>query len=156
MKFFDRDKGITYTDANQANEAVINLRDQGYYKAKAEKYGQFYKVDKGEFGEKEERGKIDRRLAAELEDKEERLEAIREASGGRSVGQRTVKSFARGFGDIAKSLASSENRRRMRIAQMPGRKTPIAQVSNGPNPVSGRNAGLHRHNISNAPQRRTK
>jgi hypothetical protein len=63
---------------------------------------------------------------------------------------KVVKSVGKGFSDVAKSLGSAQNKRRMRIAQMPGSKPPIARTK-VENPIAGRNAGMKRHHISNAP-----
>src|SRR4030042_2082367 len=64
--------------------------------------------------------------------------------------RKLVGGLAHGLGDIGRSLASPENKKRMRIAQMPGRKPPIARTK-VENPIAGRGAGIKKRRISNAP-----
>jgi len=61
-----------------------------------------------------------------------------------------VKNIAHGFGDVAKSLSTAQNSRRMKIAQMPGSKPPIVRTK-VENPIAGRGAGMKRRRISDAP-----
>lgn len=61
-----------------------------------------------------------------------------------------VRHVGKGLGDIGKSLATSENKKRMKIAQMPGSKPPIVRTK-VKNPIAGRNAGMKRRHISDAP-----
>jgi hypothetical protein len=62
-----------------------------------------------------------------------------------------VKGMAKGFGDVAKSLATPSTGRRMRIAQMvDGKNNPLRRTK-VENPIAGRGAGIKRRRISNAP-----
>ena len=81
------------------------------------------------------------------------LDLIRKQQEGKQQSGllRAVKFGAEGFNDIAESLAHSQHKRRLRIAQMPGRKAPISRL-NIHNPIAGANAGMHHHRISNAPR----
>ncbi len=49
-----------------------------------------------------------------------------EAEGGKKLGKAVIK----GLGDVAKSLASPNNKRRMKIAQLPSDRSEIPIVSN--------------------------
>ncbi len=62
-----------------------------------------------------------------------------------------VKGMARGFGDVAKSLATPSTGRRMRIAQMVEGKHNPMRTTRVENPIAGRGAGIKRRRISNAP-----
>ena len=98
---------------------------------------------KEDFATKEDIKKLQKDIDKLLKDKDQP-----DAKGATS---RLVGSLGRGFSDIAKSLSTSENARRMRIAQMPGKKAPIARTKIE-NPIAGRRAGIKRHRISNAPE----
>jgi len=66
---------------------------------------------------------------------------------------RLVKAVGRGMGDLASSLNSPENKKRMRIAQMVDGKHNPMRTTKVSNPIAGREAGMKRHRISNAPKR---
>jgi len=89
-----------------------------------------------------------KRIRKDLERIEKSIEPFQQKQ---STNKRVIKALGKGFGDIAESLSHPESKRRMRISQMPGRKTPIATY-NTTNPISGKNAGIKRHRISNAPK----
>jgi len=67
-----------------------------------------------------------------------------------NTANRMMGSVKKGIGDIAESLSHPESKRRMRIAQMPGKKPPIARTRIE-NPIAGRGAGIKKRRISNAP-----
>jgi len=162
MKLF-KNKGITYRDAEQANAAVQDLRDQGYYTAKAEKYGDFYKVDKGQFGQrdnsKEIEAQVDKGLARKLEllEKEnelleERLSQVSVAAGG--SGKSSTGSFLantwKNWTGKAQQMHDLDSPKRPKIARMPTRsQTPIATLYQS-SPISP-NAGIKKRRISYAP-----
>ena len=100
------------------------------------------KPPKEDFANKEDIKKLQKDLDKLLKDKDE--------PDTKGATQKLVGSIQHGFGDIAKSLSSNENKRRMRIAQMPGKKAPIARTK-VENPIAGRGAGIKKHHISNAP-----
>mgnify|MGYP001561467620 CR=1 FL=1 len=102
------------------------------------------KPPKEDFATKEDIKKLERDIQKLLKDKDQPDTA--------GAGSKLVKGMAKGFGNIARSLSTSENKKRMRIAQMPGGKAPIATY-NTCNPISGKSAGIKRHHISNAPKR---
>ena len=144
-------KEITFMDRTSANEYKRQMEREGYKMSSPREANGGIVVSI--LSEKNAR-EVDQEksLREALSDRNERLEAIRVASGGKSSGQKFVGAVSRGLGDVAKSLSTNENKRRMRIAQMPGRKAPIAAEVNHSNPISGRSAGMRRHNISNAPK----
>jgi len=65
-------------------------------------------------------------------------------------GKKFIKMLGKGLNDIGESLNTSENKKRMRIAQMPGKRPPIARTKIS-NPIAGRGAGIKKNRISNAP-----
>jgi len=99
---------------------------------------------KENFASKDDIAKMKRDVEKLLKDKDE--------PDTKGATKRLVGSLTKGFGDIAKSLSTSENKRRMRIAQMPGKRAPIARLGDVHNPIAGRNAGIRRRKISNAPE----
>jgi len=100
------------------------------------------KPPKEDFASKEDILKMRRDVEKLLKDKDE--------PDTKGATKRLVGGLSKGFGDIAKSLGSNENKKRMRIAQMPGKKAPIARTR-VENPIAGRGAGIKKHHISNAP-----
>lgn len=87
---------------------------------------------------------------AKLETKLNKL-INKEEKPSESGGKKLVKSVAHGLGDIGKSLASPENKRRIRISQMvEGHDNPL-RTTKVENPIAGRGAGMKKHKISNAP-----
>ena len=80
------------------------------------------------------------------------IEKLSETQEPTTIGARMklATSITKGLGDVAKSLASPKHNKRMRIAQMPGSKPPIVTTKVS-NPVAGKNAGIHRGKISDAP-----
>lgn len=100
------------------------------------------KPPKEDFATKDDISKMKKDVEKLLKDKDE--------PDTKGATKRLVGGFGKGFGDIAKSLASNENKKRMRIAQMPGKKTPIART-NISNPIAGNGAGIKRRKISYAP-----
>lgn len=94
------------------------------------------------FATKDDVKKMQRDVEKLLKDKDE--------PDTKGATRRLVGNLSKGFGDVAKSLSTSENSRRMRIAQMPGKRAPIAR-SRIENPIAGRGAGIKKHRISNAP-----
>ena len=147
--------GISFVDYKSAAEYAKEKETQGY-KANVRQSGNVYVVDLSQ-ERRDKSGAIDSmRKSEELERKNEELsktlEQVKQVSGG-GTGTRFVRNMGRGIGDVARSLSTSENKRRMRIAQMPGKRAPIASNGQSVNPISGHNAGTRRHQISNAPSR---
>ena len=141
---------ITFTDKQSATEYLQEKEAQGY-SAKITEVGGHYTVDVSRSRRsKDEHNPDDLR---ELREKDERLEAVRQVSGsGNGKGQDAAKWLFKGLGTMKESLLHPEHKRRMRISQMAGKHAPIRSDSK-PNPISGREAGLRRHYISNAPIR---
>lgn len=139
--------GMRFNDRKLANEQVERFNDAGY-SATITKKGNDYFVDRGNESNKgDERNLIE--LKGENEELEARMENIREASGGTKVG--LVGNVARGFGNIARSLSTPRNKRRMRIAQMvDGKDAPMRRVR-VQNPIAGKMAGMNHHKVSDAP-----
>lgn len=79
-------------------------------------------------------------------------EEQRQGTGKFSNAKKVLGSVKKGLGDVVDSLNSNENSKRMRISQMPGKKAPIATYNHS-NPLSGKDAGIKRKRISNAPVR---
>lgn len=142
---------ISFSDRKSATDYASEKEEQGYRAKVRQDNNGIFTVDLRGNRRDVNQQHNPNDLSA-LREKDEQLEAVRFASGG-SKGGKFIRNVGRSFGDIGKSLASPENRRRMRISQMPGRRAAIAQVSNGPNPISGNGAGLHHHHISLAPRR---
>lgn len=101
------------------------------------------KPPKEDFASKDDIKKLQRDVEKLLKDKDEP-----DTKGATS---KLVKNVSRGFGDVAKSLSTAQNSRRMRIAQMPGKKAPIARTRIH-NPIAGNGAGIKKHRISYAPE----
>jgi len=99
------------------------------------------KPPKEDFATKDDTAKMRHDIEKLLKDKDQP-----DTKGATS---KLIGSLAHGFGNIAKSLSSPQNKQRMRIAQMPI-KPPIARTKIS-NPVAGKNAGIKKHHISNAP-----
>jgi len=133
---------LTFSNRQDAEEQVRKWTNEGFA-ATIVKRGEKFSVEKGR-----ENRRSDGASLKELE-LSERLEEIKGVvSGDSGSGRRLAKSVARGFGDIAKSLNSPENKRRMKIAQMvEGRNNPMRRIRVS-NPIAGRKAGMHRRNIS--------
>jgi len=100
------------------------------------------KPKKESFVTKEDLAKMQRDMEKLLKDKDQ------PDTGGAT--SKLVKGMRKGFGDVAKSLATPQSSRRMRIAQMPGSKPPIVRTKVS-NPIAGRNAGMRHRHISDAP-----
>jgi len=145
-------KKLHFTDTKQASEYKDSMRSQGIETRDGKDKDGYYVEQVGDSPQSRAPQNV-QNLAKELDDKVDQAIENR-LSGRRSPGNRLTHSLSRGLGDVAKSLSTNENKRRMRIAQMPGRKAPIARISNGANPMSGKNAGMKRHKggISYAPK----
>jgi len=100
------------------------------------------KPPKEDFASKEDIKKLQKDI--------EKLAKDKDQPDTKGATSKLVKGFGKGLGDIGRSLASSENKKRMRIAQMPDRKPPIARTRVS-NPIAGREAGMKRRRISDAP-----
>lgn len=84
----------------------------------------------------------------ELEMKLEK--AINKPVAPENSGKKLIKGMAKGIGQIAESLNEPDSEKRPRISRISQRKAPIARTR-VENPIAGRNAGMKRHHISNAP-----
>ncbi len=67
-----------------------------------------------------------KKLKARLIRDKQLQDSHQEAEGGKKLGKAVIK----GLGDVAKSLASPNNKRRMKIAQLPSDRSEIPIVSN--------------------------
>lgn len=141
--------GLKFGDRQLANEQMERWNKEGYSASVTQKGGTYY-VTRG--NDKPQRLRQQDLQAIE---NEEKLEAIRELSGSRNRFRNMADSFTSGRNIVAaiKRTVSSPTGTRMKIAQMPGRRAPIAMDTNKANPISGRNAGIHRRSISYAPRR---
>ena len=81
----------------------------------------------------------------------ERLAKDKDQPDTAGATSKLVKGMGRGLGDIAKSLSTAQNKRRMRIAQMVDGKNNPLRRTRVENPIAGRNAGMKRRHISDAP-----
>jgi hypothetical protein len=139
--------GISFTDREQAKEYA----DQ--HGAQVKQEGKYYIVDIREHDQRN----MDKRMAARLSELEDKEEAMRDVAEGRkSFGKRALGSIfnsERAKSYLNRTLHPNTQSRTVKIGQLPGRKAPIAMDLNKANPISGRNAGMHRHNISYAPRR---
>ena len=100
-----------------------------------------------DFATKDDLDKLDRKIDKLIEQEEK----MHRGSGSNlDTAKKVVGGVARGLGDIAKSLSTPNTSRRMKIGQMPERKAPIARTR-PQNPIAGRNAGIKKHRISDAP-----
>lgn len=101
------------------------------------------KPPKEDFISKEDFKKLQKDMEKLLKDKDQ--------PDTKGASNRLVGSIKHGFGDVAKSLATPQNKRRMRIAQMvEGSKNPLRRTR-VENPIAGRKAGMKRRHISDAP-----
>ena len=98
-----------------------------------------------DFATKEDIKKLQNDIGKLLQDKDE--------PDTKGATKKLIGGIARGLGDIGKSLASPENKRRMRIAQnVEGKNNPM-RTTKVRNPIAGKNAGIRKHKISYAPDR---
>lgn len=94
-------------------------------------------------------------LEDELDEKEERLNVIREASGGGVTGtaKRTLKGIVKGLNAFNENVKNPS--KRMRIAKTPGNRREVPIANNQIKARIAPNAGLKRHgNISTVPRDR--
>jgi hypothetical protein len=96
------------------------------------------------FASKEDVDKLDAKIDKLLKEEEEKNKP------SISPARKMVGGISKGLGDIAKSLNTPNTGKRMRIGQMPDRKSPIART-HPHNPIAGIAAGMKRHHISDAP-----
>lgn len=81
----------------------------------------------------------------------EKLAKDKDQPDTKGATSKLAKGMGRGLSDVAKSLSTAQNSRRMKIAQMPGSKPPIVRTK-VENPIAGRGAGMKRRKISDAPE----
>lgn len=86
----------------------------------------------------------------ELNKKLEKLMKKEQPENAMGTAKKVIGGISRGINNVAKSLNTPNSGRRMKIGQMPDRKPPIARTR-PQNPVAGRNAGMKKHRISDAP-----
>jgi hypothetical protein len=94
------------------------------------------------FATKDDIEKLQRDMERLLKDKDE--------PDTKGASSKLVKSLAKGFGDITKSLNEPDSKKRPKIARMQGCKPPIANTR-VKNPIAGENAGMKKKKISYAP-----
>jgi len=107
-------KGITCSTAQQANEYVTNLREQGYdSKAFRDNTTGTYRVVITGSRQRAQKGTVQ--------------SSLRSTAGGGIV--KAAGMIGKGFGDIGKSLSTPSTSRRPRISQLPAsrREMGIAQ-----------------------------
>jgi len=148
-------KQVHFNDPQAAGEYRSAMREQGY-KTRDGKDRNGYFVELA--GDKKPSEHIDSNLARQLEDQKETINAIREASGGRSKGQKTIGAIAHGFGNITRAMSNPEDRehKRMRISRVPSRRNmPIASTTVR-SPIAPKGQGImgrRDKHISLAPRR---
>jgi len=141
---------ITFKTSQEANE----FAERPYTRIWKEN-GKWYGETTSRQDQKKARGTIKdlSELEKDLDEKEERLNVIREASGGGAVGgaKKAIKGVVKGLNAFNENVKNPK--RRMRISQTPANRSemPIT-LRQTTNPVSGRNAGMKRHHISNVPR----
>jgi hypothetical protein len=100
------------------------------------------------FSSKDDVLNLDKKIDKLMKQEEEQ----RQGQNKFTTARKMIGSLTKGLGDVASSLNTSENDKRMKISQMPGKKAPIATYTRS-NPLSGKNAGIKRKRISDAPLR---
>jgi len=103
------------------------------------------KPPKEDFDSKEEIDELKKTIARLLKDKDQ--------PNTKGATSKLVKGMGKGMGDIARSMAHPEDKRRMRISQMVEGKHNPMRTTRVENPIAGRGAGIKRHHISDAPKR---
>ena len=102
------------------------------------------KPPKENFASKDDITKMQRDIEKLLKDKDQ--------PDTRGATSKLVGSLAKGFGNVAKSLSTAQNKRRMRISQMVEGKHNPMRTTRVSNPIAGKNAGLRKRKISYAPE----
>ena len=131
-------KEITFMDKSSANEYKDLMEKQGYKMSTPREQNGGYVV-KILSDRNADDVDVEASLRKALSERDERIEEKR--------GRRFVRHMGRGITDIAKSLNTPENKRRMKISQMVEGKHSPMRTTRVSNPIAGHNAGMHRHDI---------